>query len=242
MNTNEDTLFKARREYSLHYQGVNPKLPDRTRRPSKFFFNAEILPLLTNQHSGIALDVGCGYGYTIRHLIDSGCRRVWGVDIDRRLIHIANGYIGDQAELLVCTDAMRFLAAYRNTFTLITLVDVIEHFSHDDALELLSAIREALMPQGRAIFRTPNMANILGTYSRYMDLTHQTGYTEQSFSHLLRLAGFSEVTVHVPQYDLRNPRGRKLKIMSMLHQKLFEYLGRTQPKSYEKNIIVWASK
>jgi len=84
------------------------------------------------------------------------------------------------------------------------------------------------------------MANFFGVFSRYIDLTHQIGFTEFSLTHLLREAGFSDVGVHAPAWPSDHPLGAKLLESRRIHDQLFSLQDRSTPKSFDKNLVMWA--
>ena len=79
-----------------------------------------------------------------------------------------------------------------DVYDLVILNDVIEHVPVPEAVPLLRAVFQSLVPGGSVVLRTPNMSTILAMYSRYIDLTHLTGYTEFSIQQLLDQAGFED--------------------------------------------------
>jgi len=127
-------------------------------------------------------------------------------------------------------------------FDVIVLFDVIEHFSPEEQREVVSAIFSSLSPGGRVIIRTPNMASLLGTYSRYLDLTHYLGFTEFSLYQLLRQCGFKDPKLYVASPHGTWKKRFQKKLLRWLHRKLFEWQDRVLPDCYDKNIVVWAEK
>ena len=56
-----------------------------------------------------------------------------------------------------------------------------------------------MKPGGHIYIEVPNMANpFTGSYYRYADLTHRAGFTEESLTLALELAGFSNVKISEP--------------------------------------------
>jgi 2-polyprenyl-3-methyl-5-hydroxy-6-metoxy-1,4-benzoquinol methylase len=229
--------------YFEHLKAMNPAgAADATYQASLFYYRGELAPLLPESRQSSCLDIGCGFGHLPRFLLEQGFRRVGGIEIDARLHAEAKAYVGDRMEFLEFGDAIPFLDRQNDSFDFITLFDVIEHFTLDDGVALSRGILKSLRLGGRVVMRTPNMANIFGSYSRHMDLTHQIGFTEQSLSQMLRLAGFSEVGVHVPQWDPQHPLTRGLTESAEFHRRLFGLQDRSTPRSFEKNIVVWARR
>lgn len=93
------------------------------------------------------------------------------------------------------------------------------------------------------------MANpITGIRSRYVDFTHEIGFTEESLSQVLRLVGFQDVKVY-PQdiYVLKNPIINFVaKATAMILHKIFFILfllhGATSTRIFTKTIIAVGSK
>ena len=137
---------------------------------------------------------------------------------------------------------MDYLPRHEDFFDCIVMLDVIEHFSIDDARGILKAAAKALVPGGRLILRTPNMANLLGGYSLYMDLTHRHGYTEWSLIHLLEQCSLADAQLHVPTRFCSPKQKWMATTNAFIHRFLYRLNGRAEPKWFGKNIVVFASK
>lgn len=240
--TNTKAIGEAKASYHAHLAAMNPgQTNEGTYRASAAYYKAEILPLLPTDKSAAVLDVGSGFGHLVRFVIEQGFEQVGGVELDPGLHNASVQYIGNRAAFLALGDGMSYLAAHPAEYDLIIATDVIEHFTLDEAAQLAAHVRRALKPGGRAIFRTPSMANIFGLYSRYMDLTHQTGFTGHSLVQLLRIAGFSSAVVHVPSWAASGHyHAMKFRISNWIQRKLFLLQDRVPPSSFDKNIVVWA--
>jgi 2-polyprenyl-3-methyl-5-hydroxy-6-metoxy-1,4-benzoquinol methylase len=242
-SSDQQVIAKAKATYYAHFKTMNPKeATDNAYQGCLFYYNAELLPLLPADKGVRVLDVGSGFGYLLKFLVDHGYRRVGGVEIDETLYKISQKYVGHQVEFIIHEDALLYLEKNRSKFDMITCFDLIEHFTLSDALALTIRIQRSLKDGGIAVFRTPNMANILGIYSRYMDLTHQTGFTEYSLTQLLMQADFSEVQLHLPHWDDTHPLTPRLRESAAFHRTLFASQDRVTPKCFEKNLIMWARK
>jgi len=242
-NENETTIDALKQDYFAHLKTMNPRATDEgAYRASCYYYRAELLPLLPPDKSLRVLDVGCGFGHLIRFCHEQGYKRIVGVEIDQELFEAANAYVGSMAESFINADAMQFLKEHPCDFDVITLFDVIEHFTLKEAVQISTLIREALRPGGIAIFRTPNMANLFGAYSRYLDLTHQYGYTEQSLAQLLRIAGFANPPLHLPRWESGHPLTRRSKLNRWIHRFVIHLQDRSNPRCFEKNIVMWGKR
>jgi len=71
---------------------------------------------------------------------------------------------------------------------------LLEHRPKDELLPMLDAAGASLRPGGRLIVEVPNMDWILASHERYMDLTHEVGFTRNSLNAVLSVV-FSEVAI-----------------------------------------------
>lgn len=166
-------------------------------------YTRNIGPHLPARRDAALVDLGCGFGLFLRYLREAGYTNFQGVDI-------CDGFVEpckQQGFTITIEDNLSFLRKHPEQFDGINLNYVLEHYCKDDALELVEAAHASLRPGGRLIVIVPNMANpITAARSRYMDITHEASYTEESLSYLLEIAGYSQVTCHgVDQFCLPNP-------------------------------------
>ena len=88
-----------------------------------------------------------------------------------------------------------FLKENIEKFDVITGIDIIEHFSKDELMEVLNAVRNSLKANGIAIFRTPNLDAPFATLFANGDFTHENYLNYSSANQVLLTAGFSEIQV-----------------------------------------------
>jgi 2-polyprenyl-3-methyl-5-hydroxy-6-metoxy-1,4-benzoquinol methylase len=230
-------------DYSEHFNVLNPGgTNESTYLACRYYYEAEVKALLPEDKSAKIVDIGSGYGHLLRYLKELGYLHIGAVDSSEKLIQEVKSYLGSGLDFACRADAIQFLCQLPTRFDFITLFDVLEHFTLEDAKKLARAVRESLKDGGRVVIRTPNMANILGMYSRYMDLTHYHGYTELSLRQLLREAGFSTIELHFPDWSSYPERVKNQQENIEIHKKLFRLHDRVEPKCFDKNIIMWARK
>jgi 2-polyprenyl-3-methyl-5-hydroxy-6-metoxy-1,4-benzoquinol methylase len=75
---------------------------------------------------------------------------------------------------------------------------IVEHLAKADLIGLLDAMAGALRPNGMVLIEVPNMDWLLSGHERYMDLTHEVGFTRESLATLLLLR-FGDVEVQVTE-------------------------------------------
>lgn len=138
------------------------------------------------------LDVGCGFGFVMNMLQESGFSNVMGIDIDA-------GQVETCKRRGLSVDLTSNSAAYLNErpqqFALVTMTDVLEHVPVADQIALVKAVYNALKPGGRLVVQVPNATTWLAARNRYMDFTHKSSFTEHSLTFVFRAAGFPEVII-----------------------------------------------
>ena len=138
------------------------------------------------------IDIGCGQGQLLAYLNARGYEDLTGIDLSEGQLEIAKSKL--PSEIIIClAEATEFLSSKQNSYDMLFLFDIIEHFPKEKTKQILKIIYDSMSPNGRMIIRTPNMANPLGIYSRYNDLTHETGFTEYSLLQRIEEMGFQNI-------------------------------------------------
>jgi 2-polyprenyl-3-methyl-5-hydroxy-6-metoxy-1,4-benzoquinol methylase len=138
-------------------------------------------------------DLGCGHGSMVFCLKELGYKNVEGVDLSSEQVALAHRLgIGEVRQ----GDLIEFMRAHRMTYDVLFLMDVLEHLSKQEAMDLLDLVRVALKKGGRAIIHVPNAEGIFGMRVRYGDFTHELCFTPQSILQVLRACGFANVAVY----------------------------------------------
>lgn len=157
-------------------------------------FRAEILPLIPSSKEVKLLDIGCGFGSLIRLLKKEGYTNLKGIDLSESQVKIAHDF-GMQNEVEV-NDIAKYLSDKDAQFDVITGIDIIEHFSKDELIDLLLVLKKALKPGGIAIFRTPNNDAPFATVFANGDFTHENYMNSSSATQLSLSMGFINIEVN----------------------------------------------
>lgn len=224
-------------DYSEHLACIQGSYGESYRMVKAGLFK-EISPLLPVDKGQAILEIGAGFGYLINLLLDMGYTNVVTADISRGLIQLLRSRFSGRLKGAYWCDGNEILACNPDTFDLIFLYDMLEHISPNDLETFVLNLKNALTEGGRAIVRTPNMALPLSGFSRYIDITHKTGFTEFSLRQLFHSAGFSSVNF-LPQ---KLNKGWKYDLMFRLYRyllrKIYLLEGRTMPMCFHKNLLV----
>lgn len=138
------------------------------------------------------LDVGCSRGYLLAALAELGFTRLAGIDVSSEDIAVAQQWLPEAA--LSTADARNFLAKHPDSFDIVILKAVLEHTPKGDVLPLLRDVWASLRDDGIAIVDVPNMDWLFAGHERYMDFTHEVGFTRESLRQVMTTA-FSTVEI-----------------------------------------------
>ncbi|MCH8032323.1 MAG: class I SAM-dependent methyltransferase [Bacteroidetes bacterium] len=161
------------------------------------------------------LELGCGIGGLLYFLKKSGCENYLGVDISEEQLSICQKYVTTK---VLNEDVLSFLKNHNHKYDLIVLLDLIEHLGKDKIIQFIELLYKTLDLNGRILLRTPNMGSLFGLRSRYIDFTHEVGFTEESIKQVFNQSDFSKVQVHNTYI------GKKRLFAVKCYQKMFEKL------------------
>jgi 2-polyprenyl-3-methyl-5-hydroxy-6-metoxy-1,4-benzoquinol methylase len=155
-------------------------------------------PYLPNPTTGgRVLDIGSGQGDLLALCRDRGIDAE-GIDRSPELADACNRA---GLKVTLVRDVAEFLSETSEYWTTVSLIDVLEHFSKEEAYRVLTLVRtKALRSGGRLVLQVPNMQSPFATLNLYHDVTHEWGYTEASIRQILVAAGFRDVRVRAAEY------------------------------------------
>lgn len=136
-------------------------------------------------------EIGCGHGAFIHSAKNAGYSNIKGVDNSEQQVSAAKK-LG--IEEVFYGDAFKYLSDEEDeSFDVIVAIDVVEHLTHEELLNLTDTVYKKLKIKGKFILHTPNATSIFSGRMRYGDLTHQLAFTGKSIGQLSSVAGFSGV-------------------------------------------------
>lgn len=168
-------------------------------------FSNEILPIIqshsTNPYPSI-FDMGCGSGSLLKVLQDQGFAHTEGMDLSAQQVKIAEKFEVKNVKL---GDALEFLKHNKSKYDIILGMDIIEHFTKDELVQLLHLIKENLTIGGMALFRTPNLDAPIATAFANGDFTHENYLNASSAEQVGLACGFSQVYVMESFMKINHP-------------------------------------
>lgn len=137
------------------------------------------------------LELACGPGAMLYVLDRAGYRDIAGVDISEEQIAVAKRLGISTAS---CGTLEEFLAGQEaESVDVVMAIDILEHMTRTEIMDVLDAVRRVLKPGGRCIAHVPNGEGLHGMEIRYGDFTHEMAFTRLSSKQVFSVAGFSRV-------------------------------------------------
>ncbi|OGU34415.1 MAG: hypothetical protein A2068_09730 [Ignavibacteria bacterium GWB2_35_6b] len=159
---------------------------------TKRYYELELSPHLGNVQNKKFLELGCGIGGFLNFLNSKKEVVYLGVDTSEEQLSVCKQYVTDN---VVLADAIDFLKQNESSYDYIILFDFIEHLKKESIVDFVKLLYDNLNIGGKIIVRTPNMAYLFASYSRYLDFTHEFGFTEESITQVFRELPFKEIKV-----------------------------------------------
>jgi SAM-dependent methyltransferase len=149
------------------------------------YVRANYLPHLKQLDPGTAevLEIGCNKGYLLAALKAAGFHCLQGIDLSPDDLRIARKLVPGVD--FQDADGFDYLAVRPQRYDLIIVKAVLEHVPKDRVLPLLGLTASALKPRGMLVLDVPNMDWLFASHERYMDFTHEVGFTKESLRQIL---------------------------------------------------------
>jgi len=173
------------------------------------FYKKILEKYLVNKTDSI-LEIGCNQGGFLRPLYGDGYKNLYGMDLSVKDIEIARKKI--PAAKLVVGNALENSSYKEEEFHVIICRAVLEHIRKTEVLNFVQKIYEHLHVGGILILDVPNMDWIWGGHERYMDFTHEGGFTKESLEEIM-LIFFDKVEFiyeDMNVYDLKGKIAREI--------------------------------
>jgi len=143
-------------------------------------------------HDARMLEIGCGHGALIYYAKKMGYNQLEGVDTSFEQVEEA--WKLGLRDVVRQEDLMETLRKSADkSYNVIIALDVIEHMTKSELLDLVEELYRVLCKEGKLILHMPNAASPFFGRVRYGDYTHEQAFTQSSLSQLLITYGFSDV-------------------------------------------------
>ena len=175
--------------FSSHYSRFN-KCTEEEYNAAAEGYALNYKSLLPESKNANILDIGCGTGHFLYYLKMECYNNHYGIDISKQQVDICKEFVTQRVEAV---SASEFLSNKKEIYDLIVMNDCLEHIPKIELIALLELLYTALKHEGTVIVKVPNMANPFGLRARYIDITHEIGFTEESLQQILGVVGFDEI-------------------------------------------------
>lgn len=156
------------------------------------FYADNFKAFLPKDRQARILDIGCGAGQFLYFLKNLGYQDIEGCDIGEKQIKYVRD-LGIRGTLM--KSIKDFLDGKKGYYDFIFMGQVIEHLKKEELITEMRSVFDALKDGGTLLFSTPNMCCFSGPYQRYIDVTHEIGFTERSVRQLMQIVGFKKVSI-----------------------------------------------
>lgn len=215
------------------------------------YFKKNYLRRMPKDKHASVLELGCGMGQFLYFCQSEGYKNYTGVDVSKENIEFikSNKILKRGGGRQVYQyPIMEFLKDKENAYDVVVLNDVIEHLTKEEIFEMMDAVIRSLKSKGIFFVKTPNMANpYVSTAGRYIDITHETGFTEASMRQVLRAAGFENISISGTDVYVLNPFVSGIaravaKVFGFFLYLLSALYGRTSIRIFEKDLLAVGHK
>ncbi|MFM6056552.1 MAG: class I SAM-dependent methyltransferase, partial [Sphaerospermopsis kisseleviana] len=128
------------------------------------------------------------FGQLLNRLKQNGFNDICGADIDEQALEVSSKF----HKVYDCRE-IGWDNELTNSFDLIIMSHVLEHFPKDEMISRLIQIRTLLKDNGKIVIMVPNAQSNTGAYWAYEDFTHHYLFTSGSIYYVLKAAGFSKI-------------------------------------------------
>ncbi|MDQ2938250.1 MAG: class I SAM-dependent methyltransferase [Acidobacteriota bacterium] len=137
-----------------------------------------------DRNSTQVLEIACNKGYLLAAFHTLGFKHLHGIDLSPDDVETAKSLLPNAT--ITCIEALNYLDSNKSRFNLIVLKALLEHVQKDQVLTLLEKIRAGLAPEGTVMIEVPNMDWLFAQHERYMDFTHEVGFTREALAQVMR--------------------------------------------------------
>lgn len=226
-------------QYQTKARGIrNLQDVQRGARDKAYIYDRVVLPWLPVDQSRCIAELACGHGSFLCWLKERGFNHVVGIDSSAEQIQMAR-QVGVKVEQ---DDINRWLTLQPDESQQVIIgIDLIEHISKDEFMDLLQSSQRVLAPGGRLILRYPNGDSPIVGLNLYNDITHVWTYTTNCLRTLAGMHRFEHVHYVDECTAIRDHRWLKIplsKLSTLILRLLFQAATREKVRYWSPHI--WA--
>ncbi len=235
MNPYRSAFYERQAEWH-HYEGVDDVRARHEKRiPYYDWYTKGWLP---EDKSSPVLDIGCGSGQFLYFMRSKGYSNLLGLDLDPIQTEIGK-QLGLDTRRMAIED---HFANDTQTYGLVAMLDIIEHFTREELFPLLETVVSRLRPGGRLLVSVPNAESPHAARAIYADITHEIAFTPTSLEEMFFCHHLKLVALRDPWPAPISPARKAYRAMSDVMRKAegmkLRLLGFDSPKYWSS--VIWA--
>lgn len=204
-----------------------------------YIYDRILLPWLPAKKTSSIVEIACGHGSLLWWLKQKDYPNVIGIDSSPQQIALARltGLVVEEMDL------GKWLSIQPDqNLDAIVGIDLIEHISKDELMDLLHHCSRVLRPGGCLILRYPNGDSPLVGRNLFNDITHVWTYTSNCLRSLAGMHGFSRVRfTDESEPSIRDNRWLKVPLCRLsTHLLRFLFRAATKEKIEYWSPHIWA--
>lgn len=219
----QEEIFKT---YSLRLEQTSEEL----KRQGEFvreLFQSRYYPHVRGYTNPSVLEIGCNKGFMTRAVgAFFPTSDIVGIDMSPDDIRFAQNTCTPPEKGTLRFSCVDFFDFTKSTekYDIIICKDVMEHIAKDRQWEFVQTLYDILNDNGTALIQVPNMDWIFSNHERYMDFTHEIGYTRESFYDVFRVVfGKGNIEVVPASYVFKSTLKQKI-VYGCLRPVLLKFL------------------
>lgn len=221
--------------FSTHYKFLAGDEDFSSYQKRYYLWKSYLQQFLPENKNTSILEIGCGTGFNLFSLMKMGYKNAFGIDVSPECITICKK-MNFNCLLIDKSNEEKFYRDCKNKFNIVILYDILEHYSPEDASDILLQVKTVLNKDGLVIISLPNADHPFSNTLLFADITHKFIYNEKSLSQLLRNCGFKSMNFwQINSYTTIDNNILKqifksyvLKIASFLGEKFWILIGISQ--------------
>ncbi|MBI2775499.1 class I SAM-dependent methyltransferase [Candidatus Dependentiae bacterium] len=188
------------------------------------------------------LELGCNKGFLLAALQKEGYENLTGVDLSTGDLSVARKLLPEAS--FFEEDIFSFLEKHPDSFDCIVLKALIEHIRKEQILPFLEKLKTSLKPGGLVLIDVQNSDWLFGLHDRYVDFTHEAGFTQESLRQIMLLYfnNVSVVPTQSPYWCMSRKDTIKHKIARKLLSSLLRWAEPEAPSWTERLLIATGKK
>lgn len=221
--------------YAIHSSTYSSESINENIRKRRSYMIGLIKKYFPENKDAKVLELGCGYGPLLIVASEVGYKDLVGVEKNKSYSRLK---LNEGKFQYIEADIISFLHQHqKNRYDMVCMMDVIEHFSIDDAAVIMRRIRIMLNDGGKLLMQLPNAMSPFFGSVQYGDITHKQAYTLKSITQLMLACGYENVRGFEATVAPTNFKGWVRCIMWRMVRAIISTIDAFETGSFAKRVL-----